>query len=60
MPKNPDDNSAGSGAELSPEVTRSELDRVLQSEGFARSARISDFLRFVVEEELAGLRKAEL
>ncbi|MEA3291013.1 MAG: hypothetical protein U9Q71_01685 [Pseudomonadota bacterium] len=54
MPTTPDDNSAGNGAEPSPEATRSELARVLQSEAFARSVRLSDFLRFVVEEELAG------
>src|SRR5215472_19291812 len=33
---------------------RSELERILASEGFARNERLSGFLRYVVEEELSG------
>jgi TolB-like protein len=36
------------------DVIRSELDRVLASEPFSRSERLSGFLRFVVEETLSG------
>src|SRR5215467_524353 len=36
------------------EVVRSQLEKVLASEGFTRNDRISSFLRFVVEQELSG------
>ena len=42
---------------LSPEsggAVREELGKVLASAGFARNQRLCDFLRFVVEQELAG------
>src|SRR5262249_54870053 len=35
-------------------LVRAELDRILASELFARSARLSSFLRFIVERTLAG------
>ena len=35
-------------------AVRRELERVLESPGFARNERISGFLRFVVERHLAG------
>jgi len=38
----------------SSEAVRSQLEKVLASEGFARNDRISSFLRFVVEQELSG------
>jgi TolB-like protein len=38
----------------SSEAVRSQLEKVLASEGFARNERISSFLRFVVEQELSG------
>jgi TolB-like protein len=38
----------------SSEAVRSQLEKVLASEGFARKDRISSFLRFVVEQELSG------
>ncbi|MBK5292059.1 MAG: hypothetical protein JJE04_10325, partial [Acidobacteriia bacterium] len=37
----------------SSEVVRSQLDRILSSEGFARNDRLSGFLKFVVEQELS-------
>jgi TolB-like protein/Flp pilus assembly protein TadD len=37
------------------DVVRSQLDKILLSEGFARNNRLSGFLRFVVEQELLGL-----
>jgi adenylate cyclase len=36
------------------ELIRSELERILASEGFARNDRLSGFLRYVVEEEISG------
>jgi len=39
---------------LTEELIRSELRRVLASEPFSRSERLSGFLRFVVEETLSG------
>jgi TolB-like protein len=39
---------------LSTETVRSQLVKILASEGFARNDRISSFLRFVVEQELSG------
>ena len=38
----------------SPEEIRSQLERVLSSPKFVSSERLTDFLRFVVEETLAG------
>jgi TolB-like protein/tetratricopeptide (TPR) repeat protein len=38
----------------SPELVRTQLQRVLSSRGFARNGRLSGFLRFVVEQELSG------
>ncbi len=37
----------------SSEVVRSELDRILSSEGFASNNRLSGFLKFVIEQELS-------
>src|SRR5262245_13956032 len=39
---------------LSSDTVRSQLVKILASEGFARNDRISSFLRFVVEQELSG------
>src|SRR5262249_28804160 len=39
---------------LSTETVRSQLVKILASEGFARNDRICSFLRFVVEQELSG------
>src|SRR5262245_26865034 len=39
---------------LSSEAVRSQLEKILASDGFARNDRISSFLRFVVEQELSG------
>lgn len=44
---------------LSPEAIRRELERVLDSGGFARNERLSQFLRFIVETHLDG-RNGEL
>ncbi len=38
----------------SPTAVRAQMARVLASEGFARSPRLSEFLRFIVAETLAG------
>ena len=38
----------------SSEAVRSQLEKILASEGFTRNDRISSFLRFVVEQELSG------
>jgi TolB-like protein len=38
----------------SPEIVRTELEKILSSRGFARNDRLSGFLRFVVEQELSG------
>jgi Tol biopolymer transport system component len=48
QPKNPAPN------DVSPSLVREELDRILASELFTRSERLSAFLRFVVEETLQG------
>jgi adenylate cyclase len=45
--------------EPTPEEIRDQLDRVLLSPGFCASERLADFLRFVVDETLAG-RAAEI
>ncbi|MBV8847548.1 MAG: hypothetical protein JO307_32455, partial [Bryobacterales bacterium] len=47
--------TAGSGVE----AARRQLERVLASPGFSRNERLSRFLRFVVEQHLAG-RDAEI
>jgi TolB-like protein len=39
---------------LSSEVVRSQLEKLLASEGFAHNDRLSGFLRFVVEQELSS------
>src|SRR5713101_11506 len=36
------------------ETARSQLERILESPGFARNERLSRFLRFVVERRLEG------
>ena len=36
------------------EVVRCQLEKILSSSGFARSERLSAFLRFVIEQELSG------
>src|SRR5262249_25529797 len=41
-------------AEVRGDTIRNELERVLSSAGFSRNERLSRFLRFVVEEQLAG------
>jgi len=41
-------------AEVRADSIRNELERILSSAGFARNERLSRFLRFVVEEQLAG------
>lgn len=45
--------------EVQPEIIEKQLRRVLASPGFARNERMSRFLRFVVEQQLAG-RDSEL
>ena len=44
----------GDPATPSDEAVRSQLERILASNDFAQSARVKSFLRFVVEETLAG------
>ena len=51
--------SSASEATFSPQLIRLQLDRILDHEIFSRSERLSRFLRFVMEETLAG-RGAEL
>ena len=41
-------------SECSSELVRSQLEKVLSSPGFARNERLSGFLRFVTEQQLAG------
>src|ERR671913_471315 len=45
--------------EIQAEVVQKHLERVLASPGFARNDRMSRFLRFIVERQLAG-REGEL
>ena len=45
--------------EIQPEVGLGELQRLLESPGFARNERMSRFLRFIVERHLEG-RDGEL
>ena len=40
--------------EFSSELVLSQLDKILASTGFARNERLSAFLRFVIEQQLAG------
>ncbi len=42
------------GVQPSPEAVREELERTVTSAEFVASGRLKDFLRFVVEEALAG------
>ena len=46
-------------SEIQTEVVKRHLERVLGSPGFARNDRMSRFLRFIVERQLAG-REGEL
>jgi hypothetical protein len=46
-------------AEASAEPVRSQLEKILASPEFLRNERLSKFLRFVVEQQLAG-KAAEL
>src|SRR3954454_22109653 len=39
---------------LDPDSIRRQLERILSSAGFSRSDRLSRFLQFVVEQQLAG------
>ncbi len=43
-----------SAGQASPEPVRGQLEKILASPGFARNERLSGFLRFVVEKDLAG------
>src|SRR5215471_19188948 len=47
-------NSEMATVELQAEAARRQLDRILESPGFARNERLSRFLRFVVERHLEG------
>ena len=40
--------------DISPSLVRAELDRILSSEIFSRSDRLSAFLKFIVDQTLAG------
>src|SRR4051812_26718807 len=42
------------GDHPSPDVVRMQLDQILESPLFARSSRLTAFLRYVVDETLAG------
>jgi adenylate cyclase len=44
----------GRGGEILDEDVRAQLERILASEDFSHSARLQSFLRYVVEETLAG------
>src|ERR1051325_6117304 len=46
-------------SEIQAEVVQRQLQRVLESPGFARNERMSRFLRFIVEQQLSG-RESEL
>ena len=50
----PEDASQGDRLSPSAEAVRQELERVLASPDFVASDRLKEFLRFVVEEALAG------
>jgi hypothetical protein len=46
-------------SEIQVKVVQRQLQRVLESPGFARNERMSRFLRFIVEQQLSG-RESEL
>jgi len=56
LPSDPASDDAGHGDRLSPsaEAVKQELERVLASPDFVASDRLKGFLRFVVEEAVAG------
>ncbi len=54
MVKEVSNNKIGGKAEPSPALTLAERDRVLAIDALTRSPRLSKFLQFIVEEELAG------
>src|SRR5262245_62779300 len=46
--------SPAPGDDVPAPLVRAELDRILATELFARSSRLSSFLKFIVEKALAG------
>jgi hypothetical protein len=53
-PDNPRDPAASQAEEITPDMVRDALKRVLESSEFRASHRCQEFLRFVVETTLAG------
>src|ERR1035438_8170168 len=47
-------NTSSSAGELTPELVRATLDKILSSSGFANAERLTRFLRYTVEETLNG------
>ena len=47
-------NTSSSAGELTPELVRATLDKILSSAGFANAERLTRFLRYTVEETLNG------
>jgi TolB-like protein/tetratricopeptide (TPR) repeat protein len=47
-------NSSSSAGELTPELVRATLDKILSSPGFVNAERLTRFLRYTVEETLNG------
>jgi TolB-like protein/tetratricopeptide (TPR) repeat protein len=47
-------NTSSSAGELTPELVRATLDKILASPGFANAERLTRFLRYTVEETLNG------
>jgi TolB-like protein/tetratricopeptide (TPR) repeat protein len=47
-------NTSSSAGELTPELVRATLDKILSSPGFANAERLTRFLRYTVEETLNG------
>jgi adenylate cyclase len=47
-------NTSSSTGELTPELVRATLDKILSSAGFANAERLTRFLRYTVEETLNG------
>src|SRR5271155_2047886 len=47
-------NTSSSAGELTPELVRATLDKILSSPGFANAERLTRFLRYTVEERLNG------
>jgi adenylate cyclase len=47
-------NTSSSTGELTPELVRATLDKILSSPGFANAERLTRFLRYTVEETLNG------